>query len=110
MTGFRAWLLQRICAVYLGLFIPAATLYLLLSPPANYQAWQGMLGKPWIGVSVLLFTVALLLHAWIGVRDILIDYAKPDGLRLFLLVLLGIFLIACGIWMVLILLPLVTTA
>jgi succinate dehydrogenase / fumarate reductase membrane anchor subunit len=28
--------------------------------------------------------VALLYHAWIGVRDILMDYVKPVGVRLLL--------------------------
>ncbi len=28
--------------------------------------------------------VALLYHAWIGVRDILMDYIKPVGVRLLL--------------------------
>jgi succinate dehydrogenase / fumarate reductase, membrane anchor subunit len=31
--------------------------------------------------------VSLAWHAWVGVRDILMDYVKPDGLRLALQVL-----------------------
>ena len=33
-------------------------------------------------VATLLFVVSLAWHAWVGVRDILMDYVKPDGLRL----------------------------
>jgi succinate dehydrogenase / fumarate reductase membrane anchor subunit len=33
-------------------------------------------------VATLLFVVSLAWHAWVGVRDILMDYIKPDGLRL----------------------------
>lgn len=107
MTGFRAWLLQRISAVYLGIFLPAAVLYLLISPPADYQGWRDTLSQPWVNISLLLFSFSVLLHAWVGIRDIFIDYVKPFGLRLALLVLLGSFLIACGFWMILVLLPLV---
>jgi succinate dehydrogenase / fumarate reductase, membrane anchor subunit len=32
-------------------------------------------------VATLLFAVSLAWHAWVGVRDILMDYIKPDGLR-----------------------------
>jgi succinate dehydrogenase / fumarate reductase, membrane anchor subunit len=33
-------------------------------------------------VATLLFAVSLAWHAWVGVRDIVMDYVKPDGLRL----------------------------
>jgi succinate dehydrogenase / fumarate reductase membrane anchor subunit len=33
-------------------------------------------------VGTLLFAVSLAWHAWVGVRDILMDYARPDSLRL----------------------------
>jgi succinate dehydrogenase / fumarate reductase membrane anchor subunit len=40
----------------------------------------------------------LLLHAWIGVRDILIDYAHPLWLRVTAYSLVIIFLLGCGAW------------
>jgi succinate dehydrogenase / fumarate reductase membrane anchor subunit len=33
-------------------------------------------------VATLLFAASLAWHAWVGMRDILMDYVKPDGLRL----------------------------
>jgi len=33
-------------------------------------------------VALLLFAASLAWHAWVGMRDILMDYIKPDGLRL----------------------------
>jgi succinate dehydrogenase / fumarate reductase membrane anchor subunit len=38
-------------------------------------------------VATLLFAVSLGWHAWVGMRDILMDYAKHDGLRLALQVI-----------------------
>jgi succinate dehydrogenase / fumarate reductase membrane anchor subunit len=38
-------------------------------------------------VATLLFMVSLAWHAWVGVRDIIMDYVKPDGLRLALQVI-----------------------
>jgi succinate dehydrogenase / fumarate reductase membrane anchor subunit len=32
-------------------------------------------------VATLVFAVSLVWHTWVGVRDILMDYIKPDGLR-----------------------------
>ena len=47
---------------------------------------------------VLLATVALLLHAWVGIRDVLIDYVPPLAARLTLLTLFGLGFVASGIW------------
>jgi succinate dehydrogenase / fumarate reductase membrane anchor subunit len=33
-------------------------------------------------IATLLFAASLAWHAWVGVRDILMDYVKHDGLRL----------------------------
>jgi succinate dehydrogenase / fumarate reductase membrane anchor subunit len=38
-------------------------------------------------IATLLFLASLAWHAWVGVRDILMDYVKHDGLRLGLQVL-----------------------
>jgi succinate dehydrogenase / fumarate reductase membrane anchor subunit len=38
-------------------------------------------------VATLLFAASLAWHAWVGMRDILMDYVKPAGLRLGLEVL-----------------------
>jgi succinate dehydrogenase / fumarate reductase membrane anchor subunit len=39
--------------------------------------------------------LSLLFHAWVGVRDIWMDYIKPVGIRLTLQVLTALWLIAC---------------
>ena len=48
----------------------------------------------------LLAVISLLLHAWIGVRDIFMDYVKPTGLRLALQVLVILALVFYGAWSV----------
>jgi succinate dehydrogenase / fumarate reductase membrane anchor subunit len=51
-------------------------------------------------VATLLFAVSLAWHAWVGVRDIFMDYVKPDGLRLALHVLVALVLAAYLGWSV----------
>ncbi len=104
LAGFQAWFLQRISAVYLGVFMPLALFYLLLNPPVSYTDWLGTLSNPWVFSAVLLFTLAALLHAWIGMRDIAVDYVKPFSVRLLVLLLIGTSLIVAGFWMATILL------
>lgn len=97
-SGLRAWILQRITAVYLGAFIVLFGGSLVLCPPASYAEWRAWLGAPWMSIALLLFFAALLIHAWVGARDILIDYVHPLPARIALLSLTGIGLIGCGFW------------
>jgi succinate dehydrogenase / fumarate reductase membrane anchor subunit len=96
--GLRTWMLQRLSALYLT----AYTIYLLLhfarQAPTDYQAWQAWVATPAVGISAALFFLALLLHAWVGLRDILMDYVHSLALRLSLTALLLLGLSACGLW------------
>jgi succinate dehydrogenase / fumarate reductase membrane anchor subunit len=44
--------------------------------------------------------VALLVHVWVGMRDILMDYVKPVGIRLGLQVATIVWLLGCSGWAV----------
>mgnify|MGYP006282472395 CR=1 FL=1 len=49
-------------------------------------------------VATLLFVAALLYHAWVGIRDVLMDYVKPAGVRLGLQVLVILSLVVYLVW------------
>jgi succinate dehydrogenase / fumarate reductase membrane anchor subunit len=49
-------------------------------------------------VATLLFAASLAWHAWVGVRDIVMDYIKPDGLRLAAEVLTILVLAGYVVW------------
>jgi len=48
----------------------------------------------------LLAFISLFYHAWIGVRDIWMDYIKPVSIRLTLQVLTVLYLVACAAYAV----------
>ena len=54
-------------------------------------------------VATLLAVVALIWHAWVGIRDIYMDYIKPTGVRLFLQVATVLALVGYALWAVIIL-------
>ena len=85
--GTRDWLAQRITAVIMALYCVIVPLLILHKTPFTYQAWKALFAQGSMRVATLLFALSLAWHAWVGVRDILMDYAKPDGLRLALQVL-----------------------
>jgi len=85
--GLRDWLAQRITAAIMAVYTLMMLLVFLKYPPSTYAAWKDLFALGWMRIATLLFAVSLGWHAWVGVRDILMDYVKPDGLRLALQVL-----------------------
>jgi succinate dehydrogenase / fumarate reductase membrane anchor subunit len=92
--GTGSWIAQRVTAVVMLLY----TLLLLgvfaaRRGPPDYAAWKALFASGWMRVATLMFAVSLGWHAWVGLRDILMDYARPDSLR-FALQVLSILVIA----------------
>ncbi len=104
VTGLRAWLLQRISAIYMLLFLIFFLTHFLFEPPHSYQAWHGWMMNSGVSIATLTFFAALVLHVWVGVRDVLVDYIHPLALRVSALTLLGIGLVAMMAWVMRILL------
>ena len=55
---------------------------LLGAMPITYAVWKDLFAQGWMRVATLLFAASLGWHAWVGMRDILMDYVKPAGVRL----------------------------
>jgi succinate dehydrogenase / fumarate reductase membrane anchor subunit len=101
--GLRDWLGQRITAIALVLY----TLYLLFAvltvPQLDYGSWYGLFLSPFMRVASLLAMLALIYHAWVGMRDVLMDYVHPTWMRLSLEILTVVLLIGYACWTVIIL-------
>ena len=90
--GLRAWLLQR--------FLLWVLSYNAVRDSWSYSEWRSWLGGPGMGISTALFALALLLHVWVGVRDVLIDYIHAVWLRLLLMAVTALVLLASLMWIV----------
>jgi len=66
----------------------------------DYAVWQQLFSGTAFRVATLLFALALLWHAWIGMRDVWMDYIKPAGMRLTLEVLTVVVLLGYAAWLV----------
>jgi succinate dehydrogenase / fumarate reductase membrane anchor subunit len=97
-SGLKAWAIQRLTAMYIGLFSLYLVAVLMFAAPADYGAWKAWIGSPLLSVAMLLFVVSVLMHAWIGVRDVLIDYIHPIAIRATALGLVALSLVAMGLW------------
>lgn len=102
--GLKAWLFQRLSAIYIGIFAVIFMLRFAFEPPQSFDAWRGWITSPVMTIATALFFWALLVHAWVGLRDVIIDYINAFAVRFLFLVLLGLTLAGLGLWVARILL------
>jgi len=99
--GLRDWLAQRVTACLMALFTVILLVQVIFSKgPLNYDKWAGIFHGQCMKFLTFVVIVALLYHAWIGVRDIWMDYIKPVWVRLSLQVLSIVWLVGCAGWAV----------
>ncbi len=96
--GLKDWIAQRATAVIMAIYTVVITAVLLVSQPATFEAWQAVFANGVIKFLTFLFFVSLFYHAWIGIRDIWMDYIQPVGLRLTLHVLTIAALVGYTAW------------
>lgn len=96
--GLRGWLVQRVSAVVMALYVVVLLLSLVVAHPSGFSEWRGLFGSQPMKLITFLFIVSLLLHSWVGIRDIFMDYIKPVGLRFTLEAVVVIALVAWGGW------------
>jgi succinate dehydrogenase / fumarate reductase membrane anchor subunit len=97
--GVGGWLAQRLSAVVMAVYTLLFALLLLFSDgPMTYASWKGLFTPGWMRFATFLFFASALIHAWVGMRDIWMDYIKHTGLRLALETLTVLVLAGCGGW------------
>jgi succinate dehydrogenase / fumarate reductase membrane anchor subunit len=102
-SGQRALVLQRLSALAMLAYLAAAALRLAFGPEVTFGQWQAWSARPPAAAALLLLAAAVLAHAWVGLRDVLLDYARPYALRLALLGAAALALGALGAWVALVL-------
>ncbi|HET9663022.1 MAG TPA: succinate dehydrogenase, hydrophobic membrane anchor protein [Burkholderiales bacterium] len=98
--GVRDWLAQRVTAIVMVVYTLLFAIALLRMPRFDFDHWQALWAASWMRYATLLFVASLLYHAWVGMRNIFMDYIKPTGLRLTLHVLVILALVWYGAWSV----------
>src|SRR5882757_9822699 len=97
--GLRDWLAQRVTAAIMALFTLVVLAQVLLTKgPIGYDKWAGIFSAQWMKVLTFTVIVALLYHAWVGMRDVWMDYIKPVSVRLLLQSFSIVWLVGCAGW------------
>ena len=99
--GLRDWLAQRVSALAIVAFtLVLVAQSLLTSGPLDYTRWAAIFSSQWMKTLTFTAIVALAWHAWVGAREVLMDYAKPTSLRMVFYMLAIVWLISCAGWAV----------
>lgn len=103
--GTRDFIVQRVTAVIMAVYTIVLCLAMVFTSDLNFESWRHFftfycIGLPMGQILATLAFVSLAWHAWVGVRDIWMDYAKPTGVRLLLQVLTILWLVGSVVYFV----------
>jgi succinate dehydrogenase / fumarate reductase membrane anchor subunit len=96
--GLSDWLLQRLTAIYLACFLVYLLLHFLIQPQQSFQEWHDWMTRPAMIIASAMYFLAVLVHGWVGMRDVVLDYVHAISLRITVLSLIALTLIGCGVW------------
>jgi succinate dehydrogenase / fumarate reductase membrane anchor subunit len=97
--GLKDWLAQRVTAVVMAVYTLLWLGIAVYHGGIDEALWRALFGSAAFRVATLLFGLALLWHAWIGMRDIWMDYVKPTAARLTLEVITVVVLAGYAAWL-----------
>ncbi len=98
--GLKDWLAQRVTAIVMAAYLLILAVALLGQKESGHESWRALLSGGFMSFLTFLFIVSLIYHAWVGVRDIWMDYVKPAGWRFAFHVLTLLYLVGCAGWAV----------
>jgi succinate dehydrogenase / fumarate reductase membrane anchor subunit len=96
--GWRDWLSQRVTAVIILLYTLLVVAIVMWHGGLDYPVWKAMFSSGAFRLATFLVMMAVLFHAWVGVRNIAMDYIKPTALRLAFQVAVICVLVAYAGW------------
>lgn len=83
-NGVHDWLLLRASAIVITLYILYILGFVVIAQGITFEIWHDFFASPITKVFTLLTLLSILVHAWIGLWQVLTDYIKPLAVRLVL--------------------------
>lgn len=96
--GLKDWLAQRLTACVMAAYTIILLVSFLTGANFTYEGWAGMFAQQWFKIATFVTLLSLFYHAWVGMRDIWMDYVKPVAIRLTLQAATILWLIGCAGW------------
>ena len=89
---------QRLTAGTMAIYSVTVLVYWIFSPPTGFDGWKAWCSPLPFRLFSLLFFWALMYHAWLGVREIMMDYVHHQTLRLRLELAVKLVLMLYAVW------------
>ncbi|WP_440874053.1 succinate dehydrogenase, hydrophobic membrane anchor protein [Thalassotalea sp. PLHSN55] len=80
-SGVHDFILIRASALILALYTFLILGFFLVTSEVTYDVWQGFMACLPVKIFTVLALFSLVIHAWIGVWQVLSDYIKPAFFR-----------------------------
>ena len=91
--------MQRFTAGLMAIFTIVLLIQVIFSKGSiGYDKWAGIFSSQWMKVLTFAVIVALIWHAWVGMRNVWMDYIKSVGMRMTLQALTLAWLVGCAGW------------
>jgi succinate dehydrogenase / fumarate reductase membrane anchor subunit len=97
--GLKDWLAQRVTAGIMAVYTVLMAI-LLSTSSGGYDGWRALMSHGFVRFVTFLFIISLAYHAWVGIRDIWMDYVNSTAVRLVLHVLTALALVGYVGWAV----------
>ena len=97
-NGVHDYILVRASAIVITLYIIYMIGFFAVTGDLTYEVWSGFFASAFTKVFTLLTLISILIHAWIGMWQVLTDYVKPVAIRLGLQLLIVVALLVYVIY------------
>ncbi|NOY66214.1 MAG: succinate dehydrogenase, hydrophobic membrane anchor protein [Gammaproteobacteria bacterium] len=98
ISGLGSWIWQRISALYLALFLMYFISSFILLDRIDYNRWLEWNTHPVNSILLFIGFIMIMLHAWLGIKDVIMDYVHPVVARAVVLMFFALILIVCLVW------------
>ena len=96
--GLKDWLMQRVTAVLMVIYLLLLASVVFVTAPQDYAAWKSVFSYQWMRIASFVFFMCLFSHAWVGIRNVLMDYVHATAIRLTLQIAVIIALVFYLVW------------
>ncbi len=96
--GLKDWLAQRVTAVLMVIYLVILASMIFFAAPQDFSSWKTLFSQQWLRIATFVFFICLFWHAWVGMRNILMDYVHAIQLRLLAQITVIVALMGYLVW------------
>ena len=104
-NGLYDWLIQRVSAAIIGVYMIGMLGYLMLSGDLDYGSWKALMSSVCMQIANTLLVVSVAAHTWVGLWGVTTDYLTgmtlgkaATGVRLIAQLAIALALVVYLLW------------